>query len=366
MLTIRDLEKSYDDVRALDGISLEVEAGLLFTLLGPSGCGKTTTLRCVAGLEYPDGGEIALGGRLLFSSRQGIGVPAHERGLGLVFQSYALWPHMNVFQTVAFPLEVLPRRRRPPGREIRQRVERTLSIVRLEGLAGRPATDLSGGQQQRLALARALVTQPPLLLMDEPLSSLDAQLRDDMRLELKRLQRELGITSVYVTHDQAEALAMSNLIAVMREGTIEQVGKPRHIYERPRSRFVAEFIGASNLIEGVVERRDSNGACSVSTPAGPLGVAHSDDGARPGTPVVVSIRSERVAVEPWRAGDVRPNTWRGTVHNRAFRGDAVDHVVSVGELRIRARCDASVSIPQGTEVSVTLPEAACSLLPEET
>jgi iron(III) transport system ATP-binding protein len=365
MLAIEDLEKSYEDVRALDRISLQVEPGVLFTLLGPSGCGKTTTLRCVAGLESPDGGEIVLGERPLFSSRREISVPAHERGLGVVFQSYALWPHMNVFQTVAFPLEVLPRRRRPPARAIRERVERTLAIVRLDALAARPATDLSGGQQQRLALARALVIEPPLLLMDEPLSSLDAQLRDDMRLELKRLQRELGVTSVYVTHDQAEALAMSNLIAVMRDGRIEQVGKPREIYERPRSRFVADFIGASNLIEGAVQRRDANGACLVSTAAGALAVARSDGGLRPGASVIVSIRSERVGIEPGWPEGAEPNRWRGTVHNRAFRGDAVDHVVAVGDLRIRARCDSSVSIPQGTEVVVSLPEEACSLLPEE-
>ena len=214
MLSVRSLVKSFPngpgpDGRVVDGLSLDVEAGQVFTLLGPSGCGKTTTLRCIAGLERPDAGEVEVAGRVLSSSANGTWVPAHRRGLGMVFQSYGLWPHMSVYDTVAFPLVVGPRSRRPSRAHTRERVERSLAMVRLAGLEDRPATELSGGQQQRLALARALVMEPPLLLMDEPLSNLDAGLREDMRLELKRLQRELGLTAVYVTHDQAEALALS-------------------------------------------------------------------------------------------------------------------------------------------------------------
>ena len=297
MLAIDGLEKRYghgaDSVEALCGVSLEVERGQLFTLVGPSGCGKTTTLRCVSGLERPDGGEIVVGGRSLFSADRGVDLPVHQRRLGLVFQSYALWPHMNVFQTVAFPLQVLPRAQRPPAAEIRVRVERTLATVKLEGLQDRPATDLSGGQQQRLALARALVLEPPLLLMDEPLSNLDAQLREEMRIELKRLQRELQITVLYVTHDQAEALAISNRIGVMRDGRVLQVGKPREIYERPGSRFVAEFMGHSNLIEGKLERRRDDGRLLVSTAARTLEL-ESESALPPGAPVLVSIRAEDV------------------------------------------------------------------------
>jgi iron(III) transport system ATP-binding protein len=254
MLTITELVKTFPPgrgeragrVRAVDDISFDVEDGELFTLLGPSGCGKTTTLRCVAGLETPDSGEITIGDRVLYSSKRRIRVSANERGLGMVFQSYAIWPHMNVYRNVAFPLQVLPRSRRPGRKQLRDRVERVLAVVQLDQLAGRQATDLSGGQQQRLALARALVMEPPLLLLDEPLSNLDAKLREDMRFELKRLQRELGITGVYVTHDQVEALAMSNRVAVMRAGKIEQVGRPREVYEAPKSRFVADFIGTSS------------------------------------------------------------------------------------------------------------------------
>ncbi len=212
----------------------------------------------------------------------------------MVFQSYAIWPHMNVFKNVAFPLQVLPRRKRPRRAEIRERVERALEVVQLDQLAGRQATDLSGGQQQRLALARALVMEPPLLLLDEPLSNLDAKLRDEMRFELKRLQRELGITAVYVTHDQVEALAMSNRIAVVREGKIEQIGKPREIYERPASRFVADFIGTSNFIDGTVKERQGQ-IYVVGTAEGDLRVP-SDRDFSPGDAVVASARPEHIVI----------------------------------------------------------------------
>ena len=222
--------------------------GKLFTLLGPSGCGKTTTLRSIAGLEKPTAGEIEVGGRLVYSSAKGIFVAPNKRNFGMVFQSYAIWPHMNVFQNVAFPLEV----RRLPKKEIRERVMRVLHAVALDELVDRDATKLSGGQQQRLALARALVMEPQLLLLDEPLSNLDAKLRDRMRSELKRLQRDLSLTTVYVTHDQSEALALSHEIAVMNEGRVVQVGTPRQIYEQPADKFVADFVGTTNFIGGTV------------------------------------------------------------------------------------------------------------------
>ena len=207
-------------------------------------------MRSIAGLERPRAGEISVGGRVVYSSGRKLFVAPNRRGFGMVFQSYAIWPHMNVFQNAAFPLEVGARR--IPGREIRDKVMRVLTAVQLEGFADREATKLSGGQQQRLALARALVMEPQLLLLDEPLSNLDAKLRERMRFELKRLQRELRITTVYVTHDQSEALALSHSIAVMNEGRIQQVGSPRDIYERPRSRFVADFVGTTNFLDGTV------------------------------------------------------------------------------------------------------------------
>ena len=368
MLQVENLLKTFSTsraekrkrVHAVDDVSLEVKDGELFTLLGPSGCGKTTTLRCIAGLEMPDAGEISVGNRVFFSSTRGIRVPANERGLGMVFQSYAIWPHMNVYKNVAFPLEVLPRKLRPPKQEIRERVERTLAVVQLDHLASRQATDLSGGQQQRLALARALVMEPPLMLLDEPLSNLDAKLRDDMRFELKRLQRELGITGVYVTHDQVEALAMSNRVAVMREGKLEQVGTPREVYEKPSSRFVADFIGTSNFIDGSVEARDG-GAYTVRTAEGLLRVP-SDDEFPVGAEVVVAARPEHIEIRPGQNG-VGTNRWNGRVEARAFLGEVVDHVVSVGSREIRTRSNSKVSIPPPTEVTVSFHEEAFSLIP---
>ena len=368
MLTIRNLVKTFPPghgektarVYAVNDVSLHVEEREMFTLLGPSGCGKTTTLRSVAGLEMPDRGEIEVAGRTFFSSAKRIRVPANERGLGMVFQSYAIWPHMNVFENVAFPLRVLSRKRRPSRQETRERVERVLAVTKLDHLANRQATDLSGGQQQRLALARALVMEPPLLLLDEPLSNLDAKLREEMRFELKRLQTDLGITAVYVTHDQVEALAMSNRIAVMRDGKIEQIGRPREIYDAPKSRFVADFIGTSNFIEGVVEERD-HGTYVVRTPEGQLR-ARSDADFAPGTQVVVAARPEHVALDTTGNG-TGPNRWRGRVAARAFLGESVDHVVTVGEREIRARSNSTLSIPPETDVTLVFHEENCSLIP---
>jgi iron(III) transport system ATP-binding protein len=369
MLTVEHLTKSFPGRRgdarrvlAVNDVSLDVEDGQFFTLLGPSGCGKTTTLRCIAGLETPDSGEIEVAKRPFFSSRRNIKAPANERGLGMVFQSYAIWPHMNVFDNVAFPLEVVPRRKRLPKAGIRERVENVLSVVKLDQLADRQATDLSGGQQQRLALARALVMEPPLLLLDEPLSNLDAKLREEMRFELKRLQRELGITAIYVTHDQAEALGMSNLIAVMKDGEVKQLGKPREIYEHPQTRFVADFIGTSNFIDGTVLERDGDGRYVVETPYGRLGAA-ARAGFAPGTKVVVSARPEHIGVDRGTAADPAINRWHGTVGNRAFLGESVDHIVAVGDREIHVRCNPSVSIETGTPVTLIFQDEACSVIP---
>jgi iron(III) transport system ATP-binding protein len=352
-------------VLAVDGISFDVEDGQLFTLLGPSGCGKTTTLRSIAGLEKPDGGTIQLDDRVLFSrkDRRVVNVAANQRGLGMVFQSYAIWPHMTVFDNAAFPLQVASRRERLGRRDIADKVMRVLEVMELHNLADRAATKLSGGQQQRLALARAIVTEPPLLLLDEPLSNLDAKLRESLRFELKRLQRDLGITSIYVTHDQIEALALSSKVAVMNEGKIEQLGRPREIYENPRSRFVAEFIGTSNFITGVVA--DRRGDCfTVETSEGRL-LVNGDAELATGSDVVVSIRPEAVEIATDRWDGSVPNVWSGTVNNRAFLGDSVDHVVGIGKYNIRNRSNPSVSIPPGTDVFLHMDPAKLSLVPLE-
>jgi ABC-type Fe3+/spermidine/putrescine transport system ATPase subunit len=348
------------DVVAVGGVSFAVRRGEFFTLLGPSGCGKTTILRCIAGLEQPDEGEIAVGGRTLDSARSRIRVPANERGLGIVFQSYAIWPHMSVRDNVAFPLTVLARSRRPGREEIRRRADGMLELVRLGGLGKRPATDLSGGQKQRLALARALVTEPPLLLLDEPLSSIDAKLRLEMCIELKRLQQTLGVTTVYVTHDQEEALGMSSVIAVMEAGRILQIGEPRDVYAHPASRFVAEFIGDSNLLEGVVEK-GRNGACIVRTDDG-LAVSAQGPEHPAGTRVLVVVRAEQLRLEPIEAG-TGPNRWEGVVQTPVFRGDSVDHEVSVGGRQIRVRTAPGFAASSGDRVTVTLPVDASVIFP---
>jgi iron(III) transport system ATP-binding protein len=360
-------EAGHTTVFAVNDVSFEVKEGELFTLLGPSGCGKTTTLRSIAGLERPDSGTIAVGDKVMFSAgRNGsrskvVNLPANQRGLGMVFQSYAIWPHMTVFDNVAFPLQVRKRNERPGKAEIQERVSRVLETMELSEQAGRQATKLSGGQQQRLALARALVIQPPLLLLDEPLSNLDAKLRESLRYELKRLQREMGITSVYVTHDQVEALALSSHIAVMEKGSVVQLGKPREVYETPANKFVAEFIGTSNFIPGTVRAREGAHA-SVETVNGALYLDSAIDLA-PGSDAVVSIRPEAVELSrESRAGAVR-NEWHGTVVARAFLGDAVDHVVAVGKYELRARVNPSVSIEPGTEVYLQLDPAKISLVP---
>jgi iron(III) transport system ATP-binding protein len=254
MLRVEQLTKVFENTtdQIAGGIrdaSFALEPGTFFTMLGPSGCGKTTTLRCIAGLEMPDDGSISVDGRTLFDHAAQVNVPVEQRAVGMVFQSYAIWPHMTVAENVAFPLTVT-KHRRYSKTEIADAVAKALAIVDLEGFQDRPAPRLSGGQQQRVALARAVVHEPRLLLLDEPLSNLDAQLRDEMRSELKRLQSKIGITTVYVTHDQSEALALSDRIAVIDQGRIRQVGSPQDIYFRPANPFVARFVGATNLLNG--------------------------------------------------------------------------------------------------------------------
>lgn len=369
MLSVEALHKDFqtsrrlgrENVSALRGVSFEADEGTFLTLLGPSGCGKTTTLRSVAGLETPDVGRIRVANRVLFSSEQSVNVPANTRGLGMVFQSYAIWPHMTVFQNVAFPLTIVRGKRRLAKSAIKQKVEDVLGIMQLSGLENRSATRLSGGQQQRLALARALVTEPPLLLLDEPLSNLDASLREELRFELKRLQRTLGITTLYVTHDQSEALAMSNYLAVMNEGLIEQIGRPREVYDTPATPFVASFIGTSNFIDGTISER-SGDSYSVHTEFGPVkasSAASLSNGAR----VTVAIRPEHIQLTRDSGGGDGPPGWRGVVKERAFLGDSHDYVIGIGAKTIRVRADSNQNFPTNTPVRLDLPEKGCSLLP---
>jgi iron(III) transport system ATP-binding protein len=358
-----------EPVKAAQDVTFTVPEGRLFTLLGPSGCGKTTTLRSIAGLERPKAGEIRVKDRVVFSSAKGIFIAPNRRGFGMVFQSYAIWPHMNVFQNAAFPLEVGNGRHSRAG--IREKVMKVLTAVQLDHLAQREATTLSGGQQQRLALARALVMEPALLLLDEPLSNLDAKLREKMRFELKRLQRELRITTVYVTHDQAEALALSHEIAVMNEGRIQQIGTPREIYERPASQFVADFVGNTNFIEGVVVECGANPSGSrgepdkarptgIRTEIGQVTVAATDQELRPNDRVAISVRPEDVDLSETRpAGD---NVWEGRVEQKVFLGEAVDFQVTVGARTLLSRQHPTLRTKVGEAIFVQLDPEKCVVL----
>lgn len=363
MLRVTDLYKSFStdtsDVRAVDRISFEVATGKFFSLLGPSGCGKTTTLRCIAGLERPQQGEIEVDGRLVFSS-SGVFVPPYRRGIGMVFQSYAIWPHMNVFENVAFPLKI---GRHASAGEIKQRVEKALHLVRLEDLGGRPATNLSGGQQQRLALARAVVWEPKLLLLDEPLSNLDAKLRDEMRVELKRVQRLLGLTTIYVTHDQTEALSMSDTVAVMNKGKVVQLAAPREIYEKPLNNFVADFIGAANMIPGKVTELTAAGAARVETRYGPLDCAVPESGCfHVGSQVLVSVRPEDVQISTAGSKD---SEWSGVIDQVSFLGGLIEYQIAISEGRLRARVHPSNFFQEGDRVTLTFQPGRCCIVSED-
>ncbi len=370
MLSVRNLNTEYKTqkgppVKAAQDVCFEVPKGMFFTLLGPSGCGKTTTLRSIAGLERPVSGEIEVNQRIVYSSARGIFVPPNKRNFGMVFQSYAIWPHMTVFANAAFPLEV--GQKSFSKAQIRQKVMKVLEAVALDHLAERDATKLSGGQQQRLALARALVMEPELLLLDEPLSNLDAKLRDRMRFELKRIQRDLGLTTIYVTHDQGEALALSHEIAVMNEGRIVQIGAPRTIYERPHNRFVADFIGSTNFVDGHVLGRDqATGLWRVRASFGDL-LASAEAELVPGAHVTLSVRPEDVELTEEAAlpDDRLLNSCTGVVDQKVFLGDFVDFQVKVGEYTFLSRAHPSLRTPIGDKIHVRMDPQKCVALPDE-
>jgi iron(III) transport system ATP-binding protein len=366
-LRVIGLTKTYrtdrGPVGAVRNVDFEVEEGQFYTLLGPSGCGKTTTLRCVAGLERPDSGEIELAGSAVFSSKRKIFVPPHRRELGMVFQSYAIWPHMSVFENTAFPLT--GGGQHFSKQEIRAKVEQALALVQLDGLEERPAPQLSGGQQQRLALARALVREPRLLLLDEPLSNLDAKLREEMRTELRLLTQRLGITTLYVTHDQIEALTMSDVVAVMQSGKIVQSGDPAAVYSAPSNRFVADFMGTTNMFEGSVRSHDEAGFALVDTPEGTLRCAMVEQ-VRPGTAVSVTVRPETitVSIEPPDDAPAGTSVLTGGVESVGFLGDSLDCRVSVGGRLIRVKVNPSNPVRAGQRVYLSLPATACLALPD--
>ena len=364
VLQLRGVSKSFGSVRAVASMDLDIHGGEVFTLLGPSGCGKTTTLRLLAGFEEPDAGEIIFAGRPIVSVARRISVPPHKRDMGMVFQSYAVWPHMTVFENVAYPL----RARRIPRVEIRERVLRALELVGLQGLEERPGPLLSGGQQQRVAVARALVYEPRLLLLDEPFSNLDARLREQMRVELKILQRELGISVLLVTHDQIEALSLSDRLAVMNLGNVEQLGPPDEVYTAPASPFVRDFLGRVVVLPGAVDSHDGATAAVRLHAAGEpvLHCACEGETLEAGRPVSVAIRPEVVTVTQGAAGGaLGPNAIEGRIEALLFMGDSYECRIDLGEdQHVLLQAPRTVRWEEGSPVVLGFPREHLTLWPQ--
>ena len=342
-------------IKALDDVDLTIPANTIFTLLGPSGCGKTTLLRCIVGLETPDAGEIRIGGEVVWSSEKNIYIPTEKRKLGMVFQTYAIWPHMNVFDNVAYSLQS----QKIHKDEIRERVAKTLSFVQLEGFEKRPATKLSGGQQQRVALARALVAEPKVILFDEPLSNLDAKLREETRKELKNFLSKLQITAVYVTHDRVEALALSDTIAVMKEGRIIETGKPKKIYFDAERRFVADFIGRANLISAVVtEQTESN--TIVQSSMGKIRCKKSDFPC--GKEVTLCLRPEFIHPRKGVIEATAANIIPGKIETLVFVGDVYETEIRCADMLVLARLEPDMELASGDQVFFEVNPNQCLLV----
>ncbi len=353
-VTLRGLTQQFGQVLAVDHVDLHIQSGELISLLGPSGCGKTTTLRLLAGLLHPQEGEILVGDERV--SWPGGGIPPERRRMAMIFQSYAIWPHMTVLANVAYGLRL----RRLPREEIGRRAKQVLPVVRLDGLEDRYPAELSGGQQQRVALARALVIEPEILLLDEPLSNLDANLREEMRFEIRRLHNTFGITTVYVTHDQAEAMVTSDRVAVMHRGRVIQVGTPEEIYEQPATEQVARFIGKINVLEGVLVK---SGVFRVQQSGLELRVANGMQG-RVGDSVRVCVRPHNIQMQGMsQPQDSDLNLLVGQVDRHIYLGDTRDYVVNVdGGIALRVVTDPSRVFSVGQRVCLAIPPARCQVL----
>jgi iron(III) transport system ATP-binding protein len=369
MLSVTGLTKTYTteerEARAVRDLSFGVRKGEFYTLLGASGCGKSTTLRCIAGLEQPEAGEIKISNQTVFSRDRGIFVPSHKRNLGMVFQSYAIWPHMSVFDNVAFPL--VAGGGKLTKNAVREKVMGALALVKLDHLAPHPAPLLSGGQQQRVALARALAHEPEILLLDEPLSNLDAKLREEMRIQIRLLTQRLSVTTVYVTHDQLEALQMSDRIAVMRDGELIEEGDPRQIYLAPKTSYTASFVGRVNLFTGRIKRAaPPDGLIAVETAIGDLACHPPDWGElSPGDEVLVGVRPEGITI-----GGARPesplNVLSGVIETSMFAGDTQDCLVQVGKETVQVQADPLLELAPRSRVYLYFPPARCVIVPQPT
>ena len=358
-INIKNLSKYYYSggkiIKALDNVNLSIPANRIFTLLGPSGCGKTTLLRCIVGLEAPDTGEIKIGDDVVLSTDRKIFVPTEKRGLGMVFQTYAIWPHMNVFNNVAYPLQT----RKMPKDVIRSKVEKTLRFVQLEGFEDRPATKLSGGQQQRVALARALVAEPKVILFDEPLSNLDAKLREETRKDLRVFLTELQITAIYVTHDRIEALSLSDIVAVMNKGQIVETGEPRKIYLNANHRFVADFIGRTNLIEATVTAQEES-VTIVDCAIGSLACRKRAD-MNPGDKVTLCLRPEFIRLKRGDA-NAEQNVFNGKIQSLVFIGEAFEGEIAIHESQLFIKTEPDSDIEVGDTANFTVSPDHCLLV----
>jgi ABC-type Fe3+/spermidine/putrescine transport system ATPase subunit len=357
VIEVEGLVVRYGDATAVDGVGFSVRHGELVTLLGPSGCGKTTTLRAIAGLEKPSGGSITLDGLTMYSAEARRNVPTEKRGVSMVFQSYAIWPHMSVFENVAYGLRV----RRLPREEVRRQVDRALQLVQMQAFADRAATRLSGGQQQRVAVARAIAFSPEVVLFDEPLSNLDAKLRAEMRVELRELQRQLSFTAVYVTHDQEEALAISDQVIVMNTGRIEQIGTPQQIYDRPGTKFVADFVGSANLLPGRVAAGTAQGnTVRFDTKAG-TSLRVTTSAPVNGSEDTVALRASYVNLST-QAQPGMVNAVPGRIQRRLFHGDFNEYVVAWPEGQLIVRRPPTETFSEGSDVVLWFGAEHCVLL----
>ncbi len=354
----KSLKKKYGSVAALDDVTFTAQDGMFTTLLGPSGSGKTTVLRCIAGLEEPDEGEIRIGENLVYSSAEGVSMQPEDRGIGMVFQSYAIWPHMTVFDNIAYPLKI----RGVSKAEVEERVKRMLELVGLQGLGKRPAPNLSGGQQQRVALARALIYEPKVLLLDEPLSNLDTRLRERMRTELKDLQRTVKVTTIYVTHDRLEAMSLSDEVALMRSGRIAAVGNPNDLYSNPPNRFVAGFLCRMNIFAGKQTSMKKNDLTLIETTIGNL-YCKVPPRLKDREEVMVSIRRNSAKVSREETGG--ENVLTGIVKNRLFEGDYAEYHVKVGDDVMKVRDDKKNTLSKEDNIYLTIPSEECVVIEKE-
>jgi len=358
---VQNLGKHFGAVKVIHDISFDVKKGQTVTLLGPSGCGKTTTLRCIAGLETPTSGDIYVAGQHVYNGATHQKIEPERRNIGMVFQSYAIWPHMTVGENIQFPLDI----KKIPADEKRARVEAVLHSVGLSNIFDRPASQLSGGQQQRVALARALVFEPSVVLFDEPLSNLDANLRDHMRNELQDLQNRIGFTSIYVTHDQREALSLSDEVIVMKDGHIEQAGSPRDIFSQPRTRFTAKFLGYGNIFDGRIIKRDTASRLTTVETKDHIvfeGMFDMSPEVNEAGEIAIAFRSNKVRLN--RDVNVREpdaQNYQGIVESAAFFGNYMEYTIRVGQERIKADSELDQPFQIGDHLSVSIRNKDCHI-----